>query len=110
MYDLLYWEHRMSRWLGLKLLGLDISHNVVCLYNNRRLLRKLLSIPERDRRNSIIFRKIISNLWPQALEFPINPHKDSAYMHKLMRYVRGLAFRMPLPFFRVASQLNNSRQ
>jgi hypothetical protein len=92
----------MGSWLALWLLEMDISHDNFVVYNNRTLLKKLLSVDLSHRRNSEVFYRTIESLWPECLSVPINPHepKPSELARGLKRTAYGLAFRMPLPIYR----------
>ncbi|MCI2057512.1 MAG: hypothetical protein LKJ86_10305 [Oscillibacter sp.] len=71
-YDLFEWEQIMCQWLGWLLLESDIAHDTVQLFNNRKILSKMLSIPYEDRKSRKLFFGVIRRLWPELLEFPVN--------------------------------------
>lgn len=101
-YDLFYWEQRMGSWLALWLLEMDVSHDNFVVYNNRTLLKKMLSVDLEHRRSDALFYRLIETLWPECLSVPINPHepKPSELSTMLKRTAYGLAFRMPLSVYR----------
>ncbi|MDQ0339005.1 hypothetical protein J2S00_001791 [Caldalkalibacillus uzonensis] len=74
-YDIVYWEYRIGNWQSLVLLETDIIHNTYILYNNRSILKKLLSVPLADRINDTLYIQMIKHMWPDVLQIPINPHK-----------------------------------
>ncbi|MCI2057756.1 MAG: hypothetical protein LKJ80_00930 [Oscillibacter sp.] len=71
-YDLFEWEQIMCQWLGWLLLESDLSHDTFQLFNNRKILSKMLSIPYEDRLHRKLFLDVIRRLWPELLEFPVN--------------------------------------
>lgn len=71
-YDLFEWEQIMCQWLGWLLLESDLSHDTFQLFNNRKILSKMLSVPYEDRVHKKLFLGVIRRLWPELLEFPIN--------------------------------------
>lgn len=104
LYDLVYWEHRMGSWLSTWLTDMDLSHETFVVYNNRTLLKKLLSVDESSRANDDLFYRLIQQLWPECLDIPVNPHKKDRQspLKHLERLGYGVAFRSPLPLFRLA--------
>ncbi|MGO3985375.1 hypothetical protein ABI582_13390 [Pseudomonas sp. SAS7] len=67
-YDLFYWEYRMGAWHSLVLLESDSAFDTFILFNNRRFLSKLLSIPEPLRQGHDLMLEICARNWP-ALQF-----------------------------------------
>lgn len=65
--DLYYWEYRLGMWHSLVLLESDPSFDTFIIFNNRVLLKKLLSIP-RYIRNNEFYLALASKNWP-VLEF-----------------------------------------
>jgi hypothetical protein len=72
-WDLAYVEHRMSTWHGPALLAYDMISDTSIIFNFRRLLELLLSVPLPDRRQAALFRAIIKRRCPQISGVPINP-------------------------------------
>jgi hypothetical protein len=72
-WDLYYWEHRMTTWHAQVLLGSDFAFDTTILFNSRRLLEHLLSVPLDHRAKGAVFHALIRRLWPEAAEVPINP-------------------------------------
>jgi hypothetical protein len=100
-YDLYYWEYKMGSWLSHWFLELEIVGEKAILYNNRELLKHLLSLPATQRENSRVFRNIIAELWPECLDVPVNPHKDPSikYSDEVKRFVGGTIIRQPTPIY-----------
>jgi hypothetical protein len=73
VWDLVYMEHRMSTWHAQALSGSDMAFDTSILFNSRRLLDLLMSVPLPDRRNATLFRKIIARRCPQISDIPVNP-------------------------------------
>ena len=71
-YDLFEWEQILPQWLGWLLLESDFSHDTFQLFNNRKILSKMLSVPPADRLRKKLFFGVIRRLWPELLEFPVN--------------------------------------
>lgn len=96
-YDLFYWEYRMGNWLSLWLLEYSIAIDEFILFNNRYLLKMMLSVDYKHRRKNDIFHKLIDKLWSKCLEIPINPHKNKMfpYSNKIKRLFNGAVFRFP---------------
>jgi hypothetical protein len=72
-WDLLYWEHRLSTWHSRVLLGSDFAFDTATLFNSRRLLELLLSVPLKDRTKGTLFRSFIAKRCPELADVPINP-------------------------------------
>lgn len=70
IYDLFYWEHTMGAWQSLQTMDLDVAQDTFILYNNRRLLTRMLSVPLKDRLWDRVHIEIIRSLWPELLEVP----------------------------------------
>lgn len=109
-YDFFYWEYKMGRWLSQWLIEKDISHENYILFNNREILKILLSVDLKSRRNNKLFLKVIEHLWPECLDIPINPHKHSSswYKKESKRVAYGLAIRQPLPVYRKIIDIHRS--
>lgn len=70
--SLFYWEHRMGTWHSQAIVQDDPIFETVSLYNCRRILEIMLSIPEKSQRNSEIMRRTIHAEWPELCDFPVN--------------------------------------
>ena len=73
VWDLIYVEHRMSTWHAQALMASDMAFDTSILFNSRRILDLLMSVPMSDRRSATMFRKIIARRCPQLADMPINP-------------------------------------
>lgn len=110
IYDLFYWECRIGCWLSLWLLETSIAQEEVSLFNNRRLLKKMLSVPYGKRRSDELFHRVIRELWPECLNVPINPHKESSFegMDQLDRFLSGAVLRAPAPAYMKIRKMRRS--
>ena len=100
-YDLFYWEYKMGSWLTLWLLELDMVHEKISFFNNRTLLKLLLSVDYEHRREKDLFYRLIDHLWPKCLDIEVNPHKEPKVqgMDKMKRLFGGLLVRQPVPVY-----------
>ena len=76
--DIFEWEQGHGNWLAMCQLEFDIAwKDLFTPFNCRELLETMLSVDSkyRDAPDYTFFHGIISNLWPELLDFPINPHK-----------------------------------
>lgn len=102
-YDLYYWEHRMGSWFSTWMTDKDLSHDNFIVYNNRELLKNMLSVDMKYRKGDYVFLKTIEELWPECLDLPINPHKDQSKISKnIKRAGHGITIRTPLPIYQRA--------
>ncbi|QLG28517.1 hypothetical protein HUG10_13565 [Halorarum halophilum] len=101
IYDMFYWECRIGCWLSLWFLETSIAQEEVSLFNNRHLLKKMLSVPYERRRSDELFYRVIEELWPDCLSAPINPHKESRFKgaDQLDRFLSGAILRAPAPAY-----------
>jgi hypothetical protein len=90
-YDLFYWEHRSGAWQALALQDWDAAQNTSILYNNRRLLQQLLSVPLEHRAKDTVHSLILKHLLPGALESTSIPHPTPSRKSKI-KGVRHLLF------------------
>lgn len=76
--DLFYWENRMGNWQAMSQLEWDIAQETFTPFNCRRLLELFLSTPKRYRKGPDyeLFVRLISALWPELLQWPINPESS----------------------------------
>lgn len=75
LMDLFYWEHRMGKWQAQNQLEWGIVQEMFTPFNNREIIDLMLGVPHRDRTKPeyLLFRKVICRLWPELLNYPINP-------------------------------------
>jgi len=74
--DLFHWEQRKANWGSLGIMESDIAHETFLPNNCRRHLAILLSTHEKYRMppNYELNRRLLSYLWPETLDVPINPY------------------------------------
>ena len=70
--DMFYWEHRMSAWGSLANQDHDVLHDMTVIFNNRDVLKWLLSPPRPDRIADRLHHEIIRYLWPEVLQIPLS--------------------------------------
>ena len=90
--DLFYWEQRAGNWLAMRQKEFDVAWaEIFTPYNNRQLLTNMLAVKKLYRRspNYTLYREMILHLWPDVLEFPINPHKVPSALTSLKSRVRN---------------------
>ena len=93
---LLYWEHWLGNWGAIGNSESDIAIEEFDPYNSHYLYETLLGVDVKYAKygQNILFRKMIKKMWPELLEFPINPpHKRSDYINfalKKMGLYKGL--------------------
>ena len=71
-YDMLYWEYRMGTWHTQVLLESDVAHDTYILFNARKILKLLLSVPMAERLEHTIFKELIHSNWPVLNFWRIN--------------------------------------
>ena len=87
LFDLLYWEQRMGNWGSMYPAEQDIAIEEFSPFNNRRLLQLLLSVERKYRMPPAyqLFRKLTEALWPEALNFPVNPQPLKASLREKIK-------------------------
>ncbi|MEH7274740.1 hypothetical protein [Neobacillus vireti] len=88
-YDLFYWEHRIGNWQSLCLMEWDIAQDTFIPFGNRNVIKKMLSIPLKDRINDDLYYDIIKNVWQECLQIPVNPFKKKQSFITAKRLARG---------------------
>jgi len=88
-YDMLYWEYRMGAWHSNILLESDISFDTFCLFNNRLLLKNILSLPRTYLERDFILRSIITNHWPVLNYWEVN--QQGFPLENTAKYFEGLS-------------------
>ena len=97
--DLLYWEMRLGNWSTLAVSSYDIVFESLLPFNCRKLLECFISVDIKYRltkKNTHLC--IIANLWPELLEFPINPTNNKR--EEIMEKIRNKEFYGKLRFLR----------
>ena len=91
--DLLFWENDLGSWLAsgqqeFLLAWKEISPP----FNCRRVLEAALSVDPglRGEPDFPFFRSVIARLWPECLEFPINPKPPVALVKRVRRLGRKI--------------------
>jgi hypothetical protein len=87
---LLYWEHALGNWGVTGNSESDIAIEELNPFDSHLLYETLLGVDERQSRikNSKLFKEMIRNMWPELLEWPINPphtrqHKMKTFLYKI---------------------------
>lgn len=75
LYILLYWEHRMSAWLGVANAERDFYSEPLVPFNARAILTALLGVSRDERNAATVFYEAIRQTTPSLLDIPINPTK-----------------------------------
>lgn len=75
IFDLFYWEQRMSNWGALYAFEQDIAIEEFSPYNHKNLLLALLHVNEVKRKSPqrILYKDLILRLWPEVFSLPFNP-------------------------------------
>ena len=89
---LLYWEHALGNWGVTGNSESDIAIEELNPFDSHLLYEILLSVDERYSRikKSVLFIEMIRNMWPELLEWPINPPYTTRYKIKAFLYKVGL--------------------
>jgi len=82
------WEQRGGRWAAAAFSEYDIAHESFTPYSNRYLIKVLMGISERYRRDRMrhVPLRQIQYMWPEVLSEPINP--GSAPGERLREFLR----------------------
>lgn len=72
-YDMFYWEHRMGTWHSNVVVESDPAFETNILFNNRKILKAMMSVSFEERRTGAVFKYVIRELWPELCDFEINP-------------------------------------
>ena len=88
--DLFYWEHWAGNFAAMSQAEWDIVQEVFTPYNCRRLLTNMLSVDERlrDHDETVFYRELINELWPEVLSEPINPPYRPPMGHRIRQGIR----------------------
>jgi hypothetical protein len=97
--DLLYWEMRLGNWSALAVSSYDIVFESFIPFNCRKLMECLISVDTKYRlTGKSIHLCMIDHMWPELLEFPLNPPADKK--EEIMEKIRGKAFYGKLRFLK----------
>jgi hypothetical protein len=91
LLHLFYWEERMGNWGSQVQLDKDIAQEDINPFNCRKLVETFLSVPGKflERPDFLLQRKIISHMWPELLQVPINPGRLKRTL-KLLKLIGAL--------------------
>jgi hypothetical protein len=72
---LLYWEQRAGNWGAVGNSESDIAIEEIDPYDSHLLYEIFLGVDKKytRKKDTIFFREMIRSMWPELLEFPINP-------------------------------------
>lgn len=77
LLDLFEWEQAHGNWLAMCQLEFDIAwQDILTPFNCREILKNILCIEPKYRNppEYELFTRLISHMWPELLNVPINPH------------------------------------
>jgi hypothetical protein len=79
IFDLFYWEQRMANWAAMTFSEMDINFENFSPFNCRELLENMISLPlkYRSQPDYIFHNELIRTMWPETLQLPINPERNS---------------------------------
>jgi hypothetical protein len=92
VWDLLYWEQRLGNWGAVRNSESAIAIEKVDPFDCHLLIETFLGVDDKYRSYKespcVFFGEIIRNMWPELLEWPINPpHKIRARIDWFLRKV-----------------------
>lgn len=73
--DFAHWEQDIANFAGQGILSTSYVANRISPFNCRKLIDTILqaNISYRDGYNNVVYRGIIKELWPELLNYPVNP-------------------------------------
>jgi hypothetical protein len=97
--NLFEWELDDGNWLAMCQLEFDIAwKDIFTPFNCRELITTLLALDYRHMRPPAyaLYMKMITALWPEILNVPVNPHKNKkvTFPAKVKSYVKSGLFRV----------------
>jgi hypothetical protein len=89
--DLLYWEHRIGGWQAQSQNEWDMVMDQFTPYVTRPWLELMFAVGEHERRmpGFSIFPEMMKVLWPELLDYPVNP--PQTFTEKLIPVLRNLS-------------------
>lgn len=89
--DMFLWEHRVANWNHAHIVESDVTFDTYQLFGSRKMIRLLLSVPELDRVQLTLFRRIIERMEPALLGYPLNGKswEPPTYDRPLSAYQKG---------------------
>ncbi|WP_417329164.1 asparagine synthase-related protein [Halomonas cupida] len=73
---LYYLEHRHGTWHAATANVMDAAFDTFNIMNCRAIIEAMCGVSEEDQANHMVHKEIVSMLWPELLEYPINPGKE----------------------------------
>jgi len=91
--DLMHWEQRVGNWGAMALTEYEMVHESICPYSCRRYIEYMLRVPFKYRTNPEykLHHEIIAAIWPEVLEYEINPAKN-----KIKKIIEDVLYRTNL--------------
>lgn len=102
--DLLYWEQRIGNWASMSFSEYDISFESFSPFGCKDLLESMLSVSASERcwPDFRFHQRVIQRLWPEVLEYGVNPVKGRkaalrqalkrTCIHEVLKAIRYLRF------------------
>lgn len=92
VYDMFYWEQRMSNWGAIYPFDQDIAIEEFTPYNHSNLLLTLLKTDIKQRKGPqyALFRDLMQHLWPETLSLPFNPIIGVQIKARAKRFIKRL--------------------
>jgi hypothetical protein len=88
---LLYWEHWLGNWGVTGNSESDIAVDEINPYDSHKLYEIFLGVDNKYTRydNPVIFKEMIRKMWPELMQWPINPpHNSRDKAVKLLKKIR----------------------
>ena len=95
--NLFYWEERIANCFTQIQLDKDIAQDDINPLNSRLLNELFMAVPltYNNVPDYVVYKKVIKELWPELLEFPVNPSRRKSVQLVLKRMgLLGMVFRM----------------
>ena len=91
IFDLFYWEQRMSNWGAHFPFEQDVAIEEFTPYNHKNLIHALLKVDLHTRRapRFQLFRDLTDHLWPETLSEPFNPVVGWSITSRFKRMITG---------------------
>ena len=76
--DLMHWEQRVGNWGAMTFSEYEMVHESLCPYSCRRYIEYMLRVPFKYRTQPEykLHHEIMAAIWPEVLEYEINPAKN----------------------------------
>ncbi len=89
-YDMFYWEHRNGCWQSLQNQDFNIVHDIFIIYNNRYLLKKLLSVSINNRIECTLQFALVKHMWKELLNVRVNSWAPNTLRQKITKIIWAL--------------------